>query len=104
MGTTYPTSALKVVQEVVQTLTGLLDVQPVIIVALLLDSGVETLQWLLTNLTGLVTGTVTVLVPLVTLVNLVLHSWALVPNSILTNVGCVVDAGPFHMLLVDKVL
>ena len=87
-----------------QTLTGLLDVQALIIVALLLDSGVETLQWLLTNLTGLVTGTVTVPVPLVTLVNLVLHSWALVPNSILTNVGFSVDAGPFHMLLVDKVV
>ena len=66
---------LKVVQEVVQTLTGQLDVHLETSVVYRLEHGVETLQWLLTKKVGQVTGTVTVLVILITTVQQVLHSW-----------------------------
>ena len=64
-----------VVQEVVQTLTGLLDVVQLTGVVHRLEHGVETLQWLLTKKVGQVTGTVTVLVILTITVQQVLHSW-----------------------------
>ena len=63
-----------VVQEVVQTVTGLLCVHLLGGVVHRLVHGVETLQWLLTNLVGLVTGIVTVLVQFNIPVNLELHS------------------------------
>ena len=52
----YLTSALKVVQEVVQTQTGLEDVHLETSVVYRLEHGVETLQWLLTKKVGQVTG------------------------------------------------
>ena len=55
---------LKVVQEVVQTLTGHELVHQGNSVAYRQEHGVETLQWLLTKKVGQVTGTVTVLVRL----------------------------------------
>ena len=53
---TYQTSVLKVVQEVVQTVTGLFLVHRETSVAYLLANGVETLQWLLTKMVSQVTG------------------------------------------------
>ena len=64
-----------VVQEVVQTLTGQLDVHLETSVVYRLEHGVETLQWLLTKKVGQVTGTVTVLVRLQTQCHQVLHSY-----------------------------
>tara|TARA_B100000405_G_scaffold226116_1_gene161177 strand:- start:286 stop:504 length:219 start_codon:yes stop_codon:yes gene_type:complete len=64
-----------VVQEVVQTLTGLLDVVQLTGVVHRLEHGVETSQWLLTKRVGQVTGTVTVLVRLQTKNHQVLHSY-----------------------------
>tara|TARA_Y200000002_G_scaffold201296_1_gene166102 strand:+ start:1052 stop:1288 length:237 start_codon:yes stop_codon:yes gene_type:complete len=64
-----------VVQEVVQTLTGLLDVVQLTGVVHRLEHGVETLQWLLTKKVGQVTGTVTVLVRLQTQCHQVLRSY-----------------------------
>ena len=58
MDKTYQTSVLKVVQEVVQTVTGLFLVHRETSVAYLLANGVETLQWLLTKTVSQVTGTV----------------------------------------------
>ena len=49
---------LKVVQEVVQTVTGLFLVHRETSVVYLLANGVETLQWLLTKTVSQVTGTV----------------------------------------------
>ena len=63
------------VVEVVQTVTGLLDVHRHTHVVFHLVPGVETLQCLLTNLTGLVTGTVTAQVLLLIPVSLEHHSW-----------------------------
>ena len=65
---------LLVVQEVVQTPTGQLDVHLETTVVYRLEHGVETLQWLLTKKVGQVTGTVTVLVRLQTQCHQVLHS------------------------------
>ena len=64
-----------VVQEVVQTLTGVLDVVQLTGVVHRLEHGVETSQWLLTKRVGQVTGTVTVLVRLQTQCHQVLHSY-----------------------------
>jgi hypothetical protein len=63
-----------VVQEVVQTQTGLSDVHLETGVVYRLEHGVETSQWLLTKKVGQVTGTVTVLVRLQTQCHQVLHS------------------------------
>ena len=52
----YLTSALKVVQEVVQTLTGHELVHQGNSVAYRQEHGVETLQWLLTKTVSQVTG------------------------------------------------
>ena len=65
---------LTVVQEVVQTPTGLLDVHQLTGVVYRLEHGVETLQWLDTKKVGQVTGTVTVVVLLQTQCHQVLHS------------------------------
>ena len=64
-----------VVQEVVQTLTGLLHVLQDTGVVYRLELGEETLQWWDTKTVSQVTGTVTVLVMLITHVLLELHSW-----------------------------
>ena len=64
-----------VVQEVVQTQTGLSDVHLETGVVYRLEHGVETSQWLLTKRVGQVTGTVTVLVRLQTKNHQVLHSY-----------------------------
>jgi hypothetical protein len=74
MDTICLTSVPLAVQEVVQMVTGLLDVLLTGPAVLHLVQMVEILLWHLTSLTGLVTGTAIVLVPLVTPVNLVLHS------------------------------
>ena len=66
-----------VVQEVVQTPTGQLDVHLDTGVVYRLEHGVETSQWLLTKKVGQVTGTVTVLVRLQTKNHQVLHSYQL---------------------------
>ena len=75
MDTTYLTSVLLVVQEVVRTLIGQLDVHLDTSVVYRLEHGVETLQWLLTKKVGQVTGTVTVLVRLQVENHQVLHSY-----------------------------
>ena len=64
-----------VVQEVVQTPTGQLDVHLDTGVVYRLEHGVETSQWLLTKKVGQVTGTVTVLVRLQTQCHQVLRSY-----------------------------
>tara|TARA_B100001996_G_scaffold200506_1_gene153463 strand:- start:30 stop:254 length:225 start_codon:yes stop_codon:yes gene_type:complete len=64
-----------VVQEVVLTVTGQLFVHLEHGVASRLELGVETLQWLVTKTDSQVTGTVTVLVMLTTIVQQVLRSW-----------------------------
>ena len=64
-----------VVQEVVQTLTGRLYVHLEHGVVYRLELGEETSQWRDTKMVSQVTGTVTVLVILITHVLLVLHSW-----------------------------
>jgi len=74
MDITCPTSVSLAVQEVVQMVTGLLDVLLTGPAVLHQAQTVEILLWHLTSLTGLVTGIAIVQVLLDTLVNLVLHS------------------------------
>ena len=94
-----------VVQEVVQTLTGLLDVVQLTGVVHRLEHGVETLQWLLTKKVGQVTGTVTVLVRLQVENHRVLHSYQQTVLKLKWNsVGHVAVVGLLLMLLVVKVL
>ena len=96
---------LKVVQEVVQTLTGLLDVQQLTGVVYRLEHGVETSQWLLTKRVGQVTGTVTVLVRLQVENHQVLHSYQQTKLKLKWNsVGHVAVVGLLLMQLVAKVL
>ena len=71
---------LTVVQEVVQTLTGLLHVHQETGVVYRLELGEETSQWWDIKTVSQVTGAVTVLVMLTTTVVLVLHSWYQVQN------------------------
>ena len=71
----YLTSVLKVVQEVVQTVTGQLFVHLEHGVVYRLELGEETSQWRDTKMVSQVTGTVTVLVTLITTVQRVLRSW-----------------------------
>ena len=95
---------LTVVQEVVQTLTGLLDVHQLTGVVYRLEHGVETLQWLLTKKVGQVTGTVTVLVRLQVENHQVLHSYQQTVLKLKWNsVGHVAVAGLLLMQLVVKV-
>ena len=76
------------VQEVVQTPTGQLDVHLDTGVVHRLEHGVETSQWLLTKKVGQVTGTVTVLVRLQTKNHQVLRSYHLERlNNRWNNVG-----------------
>ena len=94
-----------VVQEVVQTLTGVLDVVQLTGVVYRLEHGVETLQWLLTKKVGQVTGTVTVLVRLQVENHQVLHSYQQTVLKLKWNsVGHVAVVGLLLMLLVVKVL
>ena len=94
-----------VVQEVVQTVTGLFLVHRETSVAYLLANGVETLQWLLTKKVGQVTGTVTVLVRLQVENHQVLHSYQQTVLKLKWNsVGHVAVVGLLLMLLVVKVL
>ena len=65
---------LTVVQEVVQTVTGQSLVHQETGVVYRLELGEETSQWWDTKTVSQVTGTVTVLVTLITTVVLVLHS------------------------------
>ena len=96
---------LKVVQEVVQTLTGQLDVHLETSVVYRLEHGVETLQWLLTKKVGQVTGTVTVLVRLQVENHRVLHSYQQTKlNTKWNSVGHVAVVGLLLMQLVVKVL
>ena len=96
---------LKVVQEVVQTLTGQLDVHLEPSVVYRLEHGVETLEWLLTKKVGQVTGTVTVLVRLQVENHQVLHSYQQTVLNIRWNsVGHVAVVGLLLMQLVVKVL
>jgi len=96
---------LKVVQEVVQTQTGLLDVHLETSVVYRLEHGVETLQWLLTKKVGQVTGTVTVLVRLQVENHQVLHSYQQTKlNTKWNSVGHVAVVGLLLMQLVVKVL
>ena len=96
---------LKVVQEVVQTLTGLLDVHQLTGVVYRLEHGVEILQCLLTKRVGQVTGTVTVLVRLQVENHQVLHSYQQTKLKLKWNsVGHVAVVGLLLMQLVAKVL
>ena len=96
---------LKVVQEVVQTLTGQLDVHLEPTVVYRLEHGVETLEWLLTKKVGQVTGTVTVLVRLQVENHQVLHSYQQTKlNTKWNSVGHVAVVGLLLMQLVVKVL
>ena len=96
---------LKVVQEVVQTLTGQLDVHLETSAVYRLEHGVETLQWLLTKKVGQVTGTVTVLVRLQVENHQVLHSYQQIVSNIKWNsAGHVAVVGLLLMQLVAKVL
>ena len=96
---------LTVVQEVVQTLTGLLDVHQLTGVVYRLEHGVETSQWLLTKRVGQVTGTVTVLVRLQVENHRVLHSYQQTKlNTKWNSVGHVAVVGLLLMQLVVKVL
>ena len=96
---------LLVVQEVVQTPTGQLDVHLETTVVYRLEHGVETLQWLLTKKVGQVTGTVTVLVRLQVENHQVLHSYQQTVLKLKWNsVGHVAVVGLLLMLLVVKVL
>ena len=96
---------LKVVQEVVQTVTGLFLVHRETSVAYLLANGVETLQWLLTKTVSQVTGTVTVLVRLQVENHQVLHSYQQIVLNIKWNsAGHVAVVGLLLMQLVAKVL
>ena len=65
---------LKVVQEVVQTLTGQLLVHQETSVAYRQEHGVETLQWLLTKMVSQVTGIATAALLLLQNVQEVLRS------------------------------
>ena len=95
---------LKVVQEVVQTQTGQLDVHLETSAVYRLEHGVETLQWLLTKKVGQVTGTVTVLVRLQVENHQVLHSYQQTVLKLKWNsVGHVAVAGLLLMQLVVKV-
>ena len=94
-----------VVQEVVQTQTGLSDVHLETGVVYRLEHGVETSQWLLTKKVGQVTGTVTVLVRLQVENHQVLHSYQQTVLKLKWNsVGHVAVVGLLLMLLVVKVL
>ena len=96
---------LKVVQEVVQTLTGRLDVHLDTSAVYRLEHGVEILQCLLTKKVGQVTGTVTVLVRLQVENHRVLHSYQQTVLKLKWNsVGHVAVVGLLLMLLVVKVL
>ena len=96
---------LKVVQEVVQTLTGRLDVHLDTSAVYRLEHGVEILQCLLTKRVGQVTGTVTVLVRLQVENHQVLHSYQQTKLKLKWNsVGHVAVVGLLLMLLVVKVL
>ena len=96
---------LKVVQEVVQTQTGLEDVHLETSVVYRLEHGVETLQWLLTKKVGQVTGTVTVLVRLQVENHQVLRSYQQTKLKLNWNsVGHVAVVGLLLMPLVVKVL
>ena len=96
---------LTVVQEVVQTLTGLLDVHQLTGVVYRLEHGVEILQCLLTKRVGQVTGTVTVLVRLQVENHQVLHSYQQTKLKLKWNsVGHVAVVGLLLMQLVAKVL
>ena len=94
---------LKVVQEVVQTQTGLLDVHLETSVVYRLEHGVEISQCLLTKKVGQVTGTVTVLVMLTTIAQQVLHSWYQVQKTSWISVGYVAVVGLLHMQQVVRV-
>tara|TARA_B100001093_G_scaffold368749_1_gene353691 strand:+ start:1939 stop:2187 length:249 start_codon:yes stop_codon:yes gene_type:complete len=76
-----------VVQEVVQTPTGQLDVHLDTGAVHRLEHGVETSQWLLTKKVGQVTGTVTVLVRLQVKKDQELRSYQLEPRCSWNNVG-----------------
>ena len=90
-----------VVQEVVQTLTGLLHVLQDTGVVYRLEHGVETSQWLLTKKVGQVTGTVTVLVRLQVENHQVLHSYQQTKlNTTWNSVGHVAVVG---LLLMQQV-
>ena len=96
---------LKVVQEVVQTLTGQLDVHLDTTAVYRLEHGVEILQCLLTKKVGQVTGAVTVLVRLQVENHQVLHSYQQTVLKLKWNsVGHVAVVGLLLMLLVVKVL
>ena len=96
---------LTVVQGVVQTQTGLLDVLQLTGVVFRLEHGVETLQWLDTKKVGQVTGTVTVLVRLQVENHQVLHSYQQTKlNTKWNSVGHVAVVGLLLMQLVVKVL
>ena len=96
---------LLVVQEVVQTLTGLLDVHLDTSVVYRLEHGVEILQCLLTKKVGQVTGAVTVLVRLQVEKHRVLHSYQQTKLKLNWNsVGHVAVVGLLRMQLVVKVL
>ena len=95
---------LKVVQEVVQTLTGQLDVHLETSAVYRMEHGVETSQCLLTKKVGQVTGTVTVLVRLQVENHQVLHSYQQTVLKLKWNsVGHVAVAGLLLMQLVVKV-
>jgi hypothetical protein len=96
---------LKVVQEVVQTQTGLEDVVLELSAVYRLEHGVEILQCLLTKRVGQVTGTVTVLVRLQVENHQVLHSYQQTKLKLKWNsVGHVAVVGLLLMQLVAKVL
>ena len=94
-----------VVQEVVQTLTGLLHVLQDTGVVYRLELGEETSQWWDTKTVSQVTGTVTVLVRLQVENHRVLHSYQQTKlNTKWNSVGHVAVVGLLLMQLVVKVL
>ena len=95
---------LKVVQEVVQTVTGLFLVHRETSVAYLLANGVEILQWLLTKTGSQVTGVASAALVLLLSVHQVLRSWFLVQKTLILTVGFVAVVGLLLMQLVEKVV
>tara|TARA_B000000609_G_scaffold86322_1_gene65405 strand:+ start:64 stop:474 length:411 start_codon:yes stop_codon:yes gene_type:complete len=94
---------LKVVREVVQTVTGLFPVHREHSVAYLLANGVEILQWLLTKTVSQVTGVASAALVSLLSVHQVLRSWFPVQKIHTPTVGFVVVVGLLLTQLVERV-
>ena len=94
---------LKVVREVVQTLTGHELVHQETSVVYRQEHGVETSQWLLTKTVSQVTGVASAALVLLLSVHQVLRSWFLVQKIHTPTVGFVVVVGLLLTQLVERV-